>query len=408
MTDPAPATSWTRLRVAAFVAAAAALALLLAGIVTAPARAQWDFRVYYQAAKAAEAGLDPYGPLPDLLERNTTLRFVYPPLLLRASELFALLPYRAASLVFLGLKTAALVALVRVLQTRFLRDPRSGGFALWTLVALGGAMWMDMRAGNVATFEQLALWIGFAALVAGRLTTFCVCVVAAAACKLVPVVFLAMLLLSPDPRRFRFLVGGAAAFAASVGIQAAAWPGEFRGFLGAATGIRERGAEMNPSTAAAMSDLADWARDAFGLGAPRETAAILTAVVTLVVLAATFRALRGRRLGGADDVTVVCLVAVTAALVLPRFKIYSHVQLLLPAWIAMHHVARGRTSVLVACWAAACVSDAGLPGWLLQTAGADLSGAATFWRYLPLGLAAVVWITLVRKLRSGVSDAATA
>ena len=56
--------------------------------------------------------------------------------------------------------------------------------------AFGSAALVDFTAGNIAVFEQLVLWLAFAALLARRRWTFALLVVLAAQCKLTPVFFL--------------------------------------------------------------------------------------------------------------------------------------------------------------------------------------------------------------------------
>lgn len=187
-----------------FLAGVVAVALGLALVWpmwTQPGRWQWDFRVYYLAANAHAIGLDPYDTraLGQLSGVPQTLPFVYPPHVLWLMRPFTSVPYDSAARAYLALKTAAGVGLIALLARAFLADGRDALFWVFSLAAFKGALWLDMRAGNVVVFEQLALWGAFYFFVRDRLAAFCSLVLVAASFKLAPALFLSLLLFVKHP-----------------------------------------------------------------------------------------------------------------------------------------------------------------------------------------------------------------
>jgi hypothetical protein len=90
--------------------------------------------------------------------------------------------------------------------------------------AFGSAALVDVTAGNIAIFEQLLLWLGFAALLSRRWWTFALLVVVAAQAKLTPVFFLGLLLVIDERPRWSPFLGGSLLFALAVGANAVLLP----------------------------------------------------------------------------------------------------------------------------------------------------------------------------------------
>lgn len=176
----------------------ALLALYLAVFLARTVSVQWDLRTYLAAARAASSGLDPYLPhsLASLTGRET-FPFVYPAVTLLLFSALTAIPSAAA--VWMGTKALLLAGLVIFWARRFV--PHAGILAI-ALVAVfgwnGAALW-DLRSGNVALLECALLWAAFACFVSGQRTAFAALTVIAACFKLLPAVFL-LLLLVPTER----------------------------------------------------------------------------------------------------------------------------------------------------------------------------------------------------------------
>jgi len=157
---------------------------------------QGDLKTYQLAASAVQAGLDPYAPenLAQLAGRRV-FPFVYPPVALLPFVAVAGFPAKTVALAWIWGKVILLGLLVFA-WARWL----SGGASLLAvaLVAVfgwnGSAQW-DLSAGNVAIVECGLVWAAFGCFIAGRRGLFATLIVVAACFKLLPAVFLLLLLL---------------------------------------------------------------------------------------------------------------------------------------------------------------------------------------------------------------------
>ena len=156
---------------------------------------QGDLKTYQLAARAVQAGLDPYVPenLAQLAGRRV-FPFVYPPVALLPFIAMAGLPAKTVALAWIWGKVI-LLGLLTWAWTRRL----SGGasFLAVALVAVfgwnGSAQW-DLTSGNVAIVECGLVWAAFGCLIAGRRGLFAALIVVAACFKLSPAIFLLLLL----------------------------------------------------------------------------------------------------------------------------------------------------------------------------------------------------------------------
>ena len=234
------------------------------------ARLQWDFRVYYEAARAALAGLDPYRVenLVSVSGRPANLRFLYPPIALTPFLGFAVLPEPVALALWMACKVLLLAGLVVLWKRVFV--PEAGWFAT-ALVAVfaanASALW-DLRTGNVALVEAALIWGGLAAFVAGRRGWFAALVVLAATFKLAPAAFLLLLLVPTRGARARpDLLGVALALllALVLGPLVAGPTAHWRGFLAGLSGGGFPLSGANPSVFAWLVERAG-SVSAFALG----------------------------------------------------------------------------------------------------------------------------------------------
>ncbi|MFN0062879.1 MAG: glycosyltransferase 87 family protein [Myxococcaceae bacterium] len=309
---------------------------LVARIFIRPLEYQWDFRVYYDAAGAFLAGLDPYDANARLSVSShfVNLPFVYPPLTLHAFAVFRKLSLLPAMHVWLGLKVLALAMLFRIWSRVFVSLRWDVATIAFFLLAFGSTLLTDFATGNVSTFEQLMLWAGFEALVEGRWVKFSVLVVLAAQFKLLPVFFLVLLLTAFERPHWGAFAGAVAAFAAVFSLNALLYPEGLWAFFQQASSIDERGF-INPSMLAFVQDVAD-KLTAWFMNRPVAIGRWVYGVVALVVVAMSARVgvIHRRRVGIPDRRVLVLFACAVYALVAPRFKNYSYILLLAPAaWL---------------------------------------------------------------------------
>ncbi|NIN04821.1 MAG: DUF2029 domain-containing protein, partial [Anaerolineae bacterium] len=218
---------------------------------------QRDLRTYYYAGRAFAAGLDPYdlGVLSNLASTPLALPFLYPPAVLPLFRLLSSLEFSTAYYLFLGLKIAVLILLLGCWKKDFL--PEMGfAFLVFSLLAFNAAIYVDLRVGNISLVEQGLIWLSFSFLLRKRVLLYCLMILLAASFKLMPLLFLALLLLNEDKRRFIYLAGSLLLFLSVQALSFLLAPNLFRAFLNGLGGLDERGV-VNPSTMAMLRDLLD-------------------------------------------------------------------------------------------------------------------------------------------------------
>ena len=256
MSRAAPGRAWPRGILHGV--ALALLGLYLVVFFTGNVALQWDLRACLTAARAALEGADPYdlAQVSAVAGREVAFPFLYPPVALLPFFVLASVPGAAAA--WLGFKLALLGALVALWRRMFLLDTPLLAIALVALFGWNGAALWDLRSGNVATLEAALLWAAFACFVRGRRGWFAVLVVAAACFKLLPAVFLVLLLVPPGAVRADpvcFALAAAALLALVFGPlwigPAAAWEGFLRHVPAALAA-----GEANPGVPSAFAALA--------------------------------------------------------------------------------------------------------------------------------------------------------
>jgi len=203
------------------------------------------------------------------------------------------------------------------------------------------ALLWDLGTGNVAIVEQLLLWLAFACFVRDRRGWFTVLVCAAALFKLLPIVFLLLLLVPPRrPGSLSAFAIGVIAFAAVVLVPSLLGPAWAHGFFGSLPATRPFG-EVNPCALGLFDTLigpgrwsgGDW-RHLAGTrypapGAP-DVALFAWAVWGAAILTMSLGALR-RVWQAGDRVRWVVVASLLFALLAPRMMVYSYLLMAVPA-----------------------------------------------------------------------------
>ena len=187
------------------------LGLFLYGFVQRNFTHQGDLKTYQLAAGAVRTGLDPYAPenLAQLAGRRV-FPFVYPPVALLPFLAVAAFPAKTVAIVWIWGKII-LLGLLALAWARSLSG-RASLLAV-ALVAVFGwnssSQW-DLAAGNVAIVECALVWAAFGCFVAGRRGLFAALIVVAACFKVLPALFLLLLLLPTGAAKASPRVLGAA------------------------------------------------------------------------------------------------------------------------------------------------------------------------------------------------------
>ena len=307
--------------------------LVLAHVATRAWGLQWDLKVYLHAARAAAQGLDPYDPssLAMIAGRPVLFPFLYAPITLLPFLALAALPLHGALVLWVGLKIAALGFTVHRWRRDFVPEAPWTAVALVAVFGCDAAALADLRSGNVGIFEAAFLAAAFSAWLRGRARTFGAFVVAASLFKLVPILYLGMLLVPrPDrPARPRVALGAFLAFLALIALPlVVGWPsaGGGAGFLRNVPAGFPIG-EANPTLYALIETMARELPAFAGLRGGG--VAIVCATLALVVIAVFGRALQ-RHARSRDPRRLAAAFALVEALLSPRLMQYGFVRAGLP------------------------------------------------------------------------------
>ncbi|MBM3296496.1 MAG: DUF2029 domain-containing protein [Candidatus Aminicenantes bacterium] len=353
-------------------------------------RYQWDFKSHYCAAHVHKLGLNFYDEpyLRHYCSPDASQYYSYTPLSIWFFRFFNLFPFGTAYYLFLALKALALAALFVVWIRVFLEKEADPGFFVFSLLAFNGALFLDLRAGNVSLLEQVGLWIGLAFLLKKKPALFSLCVVLVATFKVVPLVFLALLLFLGGKKKAWYFGGSLLVFAAVHGLSFVLNPFLGKEFIRVFFSmLRETRGITNPSSFLWLQDIVESSSlSLFGGQAPRLLGFGIWAAVAGLIVFLTWKAFsRLRKSPGGDSAkAAIYLFCLAYALLMPRFKDYSYVLLLVPAYFALKKYAAGMGRLFLFGLAALSVAEnSSLPGFQVVF--------GYLWNYIPLFTAAVFW-----------------
>src|SRR5215831_12774102 len=127
-----------------------------------------DLSTYYAAATAFVTGSSPYAAPVNYVPGGTPGPvFVLPPLTLYGFQFLARLDFGAAYYLWLVIQVTVLAALITVWYRYFLRRHDSPLVIIFLVFAFDSAIIQPLHTGNIASLEQLGLWLGFLALLQG-------------------------------------------------------------------------------------------------------------------------------------------------------------------------------------------------------------------------------------------------
>ncbi|MBI4558706.1 MAG: DUF2029 domain-containing protein [Candidatus Hydrogenedentes bacterium] len=367
-------------------------------IALTPQDFQVDILTYYYAAEAHSKSLNPYDKevLTELAGRPVHLKYYYPPLILYLFKLLTLFSYSGAYYLYLALKVAVLCGLFWVWERKYLDTKWDGLFFLLCLFGFNYTIYCDLSTANVSLFEELLLWLAFAAFVQGRFQRFGILVACTAMFKLLPLFFLVLLLRTDDPRRWRYLVQSGAFFGLYLGISALVEPKLFLEFVASLTGLTgglgRTGEVANPATWPLIQEVFRVVGEKGGVVVPRIIQAGLFAVAVVGVIVITWWA--GEKARGFEAIErrkwQVCLACFVFALIIPRFMNYSYILLLAPTYFLLQRLGRVSAYLMVLLLMLVSTSPYRPPGFNLLVS--ELSG------YHPLFVAYVLWALAVHHL----------
>lgn len=350
-----------------------------------PEQYQWDFKIYYSAIGELQAGHNPY-----------ELLYLYPPLTLWVFSPFSLFTQPVASVLYLILKSIAFLFLLSIWRKEFLPSDNNTLLPVFLLFAFNATIYTDYAAGNISVFEQLFLWLAFSFLLKNRIAWFCTLVIIAASFKLTPLLFLFLLPLFNVKRSWYYVSLSLGIFAGFLFCSYLLFPSLFHDYLANLHVEGGRGA-INPTVFAFASNISEFIGRSHHMEIPGivPIAAYLCISTAVLFIARRPLAVLARSANPRDRLTLVFFVCVLTALILPRFKDYSYILLLVPTYsiILQSNIPRSRSLLLLLTMLSAHIP---LPG---------LSFISKLWGYYPLFIAGGVFLLYVREILSSEAQA---
>jgi hypothetical protein len=249
-----------------------------------------------------------------------------------------------------------------------------------------------MRAGNINMLVELLVWLGFLCYLKNKLVSFSALIVLSAMYNLVTMFFLVLLLFTQDKRKYQYLF---VAFFSLCGILLLSYvqnPILFKSFIkNALSAVQDERGLHQPSTLTFLTDIVKLAAAQTDAMLAARIAQILYLCMAVVIAAASWHALTlASRFKDRDrEKILIYLSCLVYALVLPRFKDYYYILLLVPTY---HIIKKARHTgpyiflfILVVLPSILSYENP-LPGFGGLKCLLDL-----FWEYYPLILAYFIW-----------------
>ncbi len=354
----------------------------------------WDLHVYQQAASRLKDGLDPFDD--DFRVRigsqTARLPFIYPPLTLYPFMALASVSKQFAYLTWLVIDLFALWSLNRIWCRSFLGTNLDGRWAAFQLLAFNASVYTCFATGNIALLEALVIFLAMEALLAKKDFRCASWILLASLFKIVPILLLAFLIWKGGENRVRAAAYGFLGFLVFAGANFALLPKLSIEFFYSAL-ARSDNRINNPSLLAFFDDLS--------IRAPILNGRILYLAAVSVVLVVSYNALKQWKLPPANEHLLFAML--TLSILLPRFMIYSYMQLIPISWLAIQHL-RGNERLWLA--GAVCML---LPGSYLLISHPNWSAAyeralgiqAGVWGYASLYAGIAIWTIYVFRVMPG-------
>lgn len=363
---------------------------------------------------AADPGKYQFDLTPYIGVQGGVLYPPYRPLLLAPLRYLAPL---AAYYVFLIAKCAA-IAFAVWLMARQIAPAERGRFVLFSAVGFNFALGIDLRAGNIATFELILVLLGFGALMRERLRAAAALLLAAGLFKIILLALLGTLLLSR--RNDRFAVFGASVVVALLALLLPLLldPNITGGAAVIASQFDTMRGPIDSSLLALCQDIVtaigNTLRDPSHRMAPEQVERLALALYGTIALAIAFVGCRSlNRLRRADSATspsdppsspflraALLYSCVLYALCAPRLVTYTQSIVLLPVFALVS--ARGGSTVSKALLLAGFIPTQQI---LNRVCGRPQDAALGPWWILPIEywswfLLLVIWILVTKDILS--------
>jgi hypothetical protein len=353
---------------------------------------QWDFKMQYYAAQLLTEGGNPYDIEALKAKTGNPYWYAYPPATLWFYRLFTSAEYDTAYSIFLLLKTGMVIGLVLLWRVKFVAKQAGAGFYFFCLLAFNSAIFIDMRAGNINMFEQLMLWLGFYFFLERRLLPFCCFILLCAVFKLTPIVFLSVLLLTDNKKKYFYLFGSCIVFLSYLFIQYAASPEMLRAFFAGAKDVLVEHGIHSPSTVGIIKDGFEMLAQTTGISIPAAFQLGLFYIAAGAIILVSGRAYFVLKSLETEDKEkmILFLACIVYALIHPRLKDYACVLLIVPSYFIINRMSYLKVYPFLFFLVIISAANVTLPGLKIIY--------VFMWTYYPLVIAYFMWCLYVYEI----------
>jgi hypothetical protein len=347
---------------------------------------QWDFKTYYYAAKASMLCMNPYdnNVLSQLAGSKISLSYVYPPITLYLFHIFAMLNFTIAYHAFLFLKVLLFGGLLYFWKKEFLNDLKYNSlfFYIFCLLAFNSTIYIDFMAGNISIYEQFILWLAFFFFKRGKTVLFSALIIFISLFKLTPILFLLLLIFIEDRKKYLYIIGSFAIYFFAMLSSYIIAPSFFISYLAnSQTAMQEVGI-INPSTLPAIKDMCRLITFISGATIPNVVNYLLYFIIITLILIGSYKSF-SKLFNTQNRKIIIFFGCIVYALILPRFKDYSYILLLVPSYYIMMKTSYSKINRIL--FSVIC-----LP---LLAGSLPLMDILShyFWGYYPLAIAFIIW-----------------
>ncbi len=302
----------------------------------------WDIGTYYFTAKAYfDGGINPYNraAIHEYFEWQYSLPvwdYLYPPVTLIFFWTISLVgEFITTAHIWLFAKFVLLIPLIVYWRREYLSRTNIFILIAFCLFVFNGTIYIDLRTGNISVFEQIVLWSAFFFYLRRRWLAFALLISLVALFKITLILFLGLLLLNDDPRKYRHLVGSASTFGLSLGPISLLMVGEnYVDYARKVHGTVEsyNGDITTPSTLAVLTDIRQmiFVPDAGSM--PKIMQFGVHAILVSGIVWVFWRVCQEvkQREYSNKTIFIILFSCLTYAIIVPRFKDYSNILLIVP------------------------------------------------------------------------------
>ena len=364
-----------------------------------------DFKVYHFGMTNFDLGKSPYSlaQMSDTAGMPWDLPYAYPPLTLYFFKPFHLEELLTSVYLFVAIKFFILVLLLLVWR-EIVRIKSPVIFCLLLLFAFNSTLYQDLQSANVSLIIYFLVWLGIYFFLQKNYLLFGLLIVLSSIFKLTPILFLCLLFFADHKKKYLYLAGFGGLFLVYLASNYVLLPELTRGFIENMTvnTLNESGSIYNPSLSWFIKSSVSFLSEKLAL--PLNPLHVLLFLGSLVTIAGISAKVLVKHLGKLQNkrermliiIFVFCLIY---SFIMPRFKDYDYVLLLLPAYFLIEKL-EGKlgTAYLLVILFSLSAANYRLPGLY--------SIRIMIWEYYPLFLAVGLWLGYLfylRKQRSSIS-----